>query len=195
MSHAGHWQDKQYPYPPYLGRTLGDGVLLSLDMSSEYWWCWIGIAVSLAYILLLNVILVLCLAFLPAYGDNATIAKTAEELEDRRAALYGEGRDANDVVIDLPVHVADAVRNGAADPKIQAGFPVSNCTVCVLVELFACTQHLVLHFWLSANTLLHVPRGLYCMHTHLLHLQHIFSLRACLLTGVLLCSAFLPRKS
>ncbi|KAL3141609.1 hypothetical protein ABBQ32_004850 [Trebouxia sp. C0010 RCD-2024] len=119
---GGHWQDKQYPYPPYLGRTLGDGVLLSLDMSSQYWWCWLGIAVSLAYILLLNVTLILCLAFLPAYGDNATIAKTVEELEDRRASLYGEGRDADDVVIDLPAYGADAVEdeNGPAGSMIQS---------------------------------------------------------------------------
>ncbi len=99
---AGHWQNKPYPYAPYQGRTLGDGTLLSLDMSTDYYWCWIGIGVNLAYILLLNGIIVLCLAFLPAYGSNATIAKTFEELEDRRAALYGEqGTDASHIVVNV----------------------------------------------------------------------------------------------
>ena len=123
-SHAGHWQDKQYPSAPYLGHTLGDGVLLSLDMSSHYWWCWVGIAVGLAYILLLNVTLILCLAFLPAYGDNATIAKTVDELEDRRAALYGEGRDADDVVIDVPAYGAGGVEdeNSPAGSMIQVAW-------------------------------------------------------------------------
>lgn len=102
---AGHWQNKPYPYAPYQDHTLGDGVLLSLNMSTKYYWCWIGIGVNLAYIVLLNAIIVLCLAFLPAYGSNATIAKTFEELEDRRAALFGdEGTDVNDIVVSVQTH-------------------------------------------------------------------------------------------
>lgn len=90
-------------------------------MSTEYWWCWVGIAVNLAYILLLNGIIILCLAFLPAYGSNPTIAKTAEELEDRRAALYGDGRDADDVLINVPAYGAGVVEDGScfAEPMIQ----------------------------------------------------------------------------
>lgn len=102
---------------------MGDGVLLSLDMSTDYWWCWLGIAVNLAYILLLNGLIILLLAVLPAYGARATIAKTAEELDDRRAALYGDGRDANDVVLNVPTFTHGAVQDGnhSADGMIQVG--------------------------------------------------------------------------
>ena len=94
-------------------------------MSTQYWWCWLGIAVNLAYILLLNGIIILCLALLPAYGSTATIAKTAEELEDRRAALYGDARNADDVVINLPAYGASVGENvsGNAEPMIQVGRP------------------------------------------------------------------------
>ena len=102
---AGHWQNKPFPYPPYQDRTLGDGTLLGLDMSTDYYWCWIGLGVNLAYILLLNAMIVTLLAFLPAYGAHATVAKTSEELEDRRAALYGdEGTDASDIVVNFQTH-------------------------------------------------------------------------------------------
>ena len=90
-------------------------------MSTDYWWCWHGIAVNLAYILLLNIVIILCLAFLPAYGSTATIAKTAEELEDRRSALYGDGSNADDVVINVPAYGAGAGENGmgSVEPMIQ----------------------------------------------------------------------------
>jgi len=74
-------------------------------MSTDYYWCWIGLGVNLAYILLLNAMIVTLLAFLPAYGAHATVAKTSEELEDRRAALYGdEGTDASDIVVNFQTH-------------------------------------------------------------------------------------------
>lgn len=108
---AGHWQNKPFPYAPYQDRTLGDGTLLGLDMSTDYYWCWIGLGVNLAYILLLNAMIVTLLAFLPAYGAHATVAKTAEELEDRRAALFGdEGTGASDIVVNFQMH-----DNGAAE--------------------------------------------------------------------------------
>ena len=105
-------------------------------MSTEYWWCWLGVAVNLAYILLLNGIIILCLAFLPAYGSTATIAKTAEELEDRRAALYGDGRNADDVVINLPVYGAGVGENGSdtAEPMIQ----VAKLSLALLAHCQAC---------------------------------------------------------
>ena len=34
-------------------------------MENEYWWVWLGIGVNLAYILLMNVIIIICLAYLP----------------------------------------------------------------------------------------------------------------------------------
>lgn len=37
-----------------------------------------------------------------AYGANATVAKTEEELEDRHRALLGDADHADDVVVDLP---------------------------------------------------------------------------------------------
>ena len=37
-----------------------------------------------------------------AYGANATVAKTEEELEDRHRALLGDADNADDVMIDLP---------------------------------------------------------------------------------------------
>lgn len=60
-----HWQNKAYPYPIYAGRTLGDGILAGYDMENEYWWVWLGIGVNLAYILLMNIIIIFCLAYLP----------------------------------------------------------------------------------------------------------------------------------
>lgn len=37
-----------------------------------------------------------------AYGANATVAKTEEELEDRHRALLGDADNADDVMVDLP---------------------------------------------------------------------------------------------
>ena len=35
---AEHWQGtKRYPYAPYQDRTLGDGILLTLNMPNHYW--------------------------------------------------------------------------------------------------------------------------------------------------------------
>ena len=65
MHPAGHWQNKPYTYAPYQDLTLGDGILLGLDMENKYWWVWLGIGVNLAYILLMNVIIIICLAYLP----------------------------------------------------------------------------------------------------------------------------------
>ncbi|KAL0051690.1 hypothetical protein WJX82_000289 [Trebouxia sp. C0006] len=118
-----HWQNKPYPYPIYGGMTLGDGILAGLDMENKYWWVWLGIGVNVAYILLMNVIIIICLAYLPAYGANATVAKTEEELEDRHRALFGDADNADDITIELPAsnghahedHVnGDAGRNGNA---------------------------------------------------------------------------------
>ena len=67
-----HWQNKAYPYPIYAGRTLGDGILAGYDMENEYWWVWLGIGVNLAYILLMNVIIIFCLAYLPGMCSAST---------------------------------------------------------------------------------------------------------------------------
>ncbi len=45
--------------------TLGDGILTGLDMENKYWWVWLGIGVNVAYIFLLNMIIIVCLAYLP----------------------------------------------------------------------------------------------------------------------------------
>lgn len=34
-------------------------------MENEYWWVWLGIGVNLAYIFLMNAIIIICLAYLP----------------------------------------------------------------------------------------------------------------------------------
>ena len=125
-------------------------MLLSLDMPTDYWWCWLGVAVNLAYILLLNGIIILCLAFLPAYGSTATVAKTAEELEDRRAALYGDGRNADDVVIKLPAYGACIGERGSrtAEPMIQVAkahlrhMPACHVFECLQDTSWQCFQAL-----------------------------------------------------
>lgn len=61
---AGHWQNKAYPYGG-AGLTLGDGILQSIGMPVNYWWCWLAIGVSIAYILLLNAVIVILLTILP----------------------------------------------------------------------------------------------------------------------------------
>ena len=92
-------------------------------MSTEYWWCWVGLAVNVAYIFFLNALIMLFLAFLPSYGSSSTVAKTAEELDDRRAALFGdEGRDANDVVVNMHIGYENGAvehSNGAVTEMIQ----------------------------------------------------------------------------
>ena len=70
---AGHWQNKPYPYAPYQDLTLGDGILTGLDMSNEYWWVWLGVGVNLAYVFLMNVMIVICLAYLPGVLCSATL--------------------------------------------------------------------------------------------------------------------------
>lgn len=63
MYFAGHWQNKAYPYAA--GETLGDGILGTLGQPIHYWWCWLAIGVCIAYILLLNVVIVILLTILP----------------------------------------------------------------------------------------------------------------------------------
>lgn len=65
--HADHWQNKPYPYATggLGGATLGDGIMGSLGLSTHYYWCWIAIGVCIAYILLLNIIIVILLTILP----------------------------------------------------------------------------------------------------------------------------------
>ncbi len=60
---AGHWQNKLYPYGST--DTLGDGILLSIGQPTHYWWCWLAIGVCIAYILLLNIVIVILLTILP----------------------------------------------------------------------------------------------------------------------------------
>ena len=115
-----------------------------MDMEPDYWWCWLGIGINLAYIVMLNVLFMLFLAFLPAYGANATVAKTAEELDDRRAALYGDGRDRDDVVIDLPAYENGHAGNGihTANGTFQVSAVVclfwSSCCIGTCVALLYC---------------------------------------------------------
>ena len=116
---VGHWQNKPYPYPPYQDRTLGDGILMSLDMHTDYWWCWLGLGVNLAYIFLFFALNVLFLAILPPYGENAMVAKTAEELADRQVALYGDYNNADDIMVQM--HVPDSQQ----DPQDQIKSEVS----------------------------------------------------------------------
>ena len=58
-----------YPFAqgPFPGnaQTLGDGTLHQLSQTTHYWWCWLAIGVSIAYILLLNVLIVIFLTILP----------------------------------------------------------------------------------------------------------------------------------
>ena len=70
-------------------------------MPTDYWWCWLGLGVNLAYIFFLNGLLVLFLAFLPPYGANAVVAKTEEELYDRHVALFGDANSADDIVVEM----------------------------------------------------------------------------------------------
>ena len=45
-----------------------------------------------------------------AYGSNATVAKTEEELEDRHQSLYGDADSADDIKISMP---SNDISNGA----------------------------------------------------------------------------------
>ena len=48
-----------------------------------------------------------------AYGTTAIVAKTEEELEDRRQALFGDYDTAEDVVVNLPATKEDGhMQNG-----------------------------------------------------------------------------------
>lgn len=53
-----------------------------------------------------------------AYGSNATVAKTEEELADRDAALYGDYGSADDIKINMPGH---AQSNGETEMQSGAG--------------------------------------------------------------------------
>ena len=58
-----------------------------------------------------------------AYGANATVAKTEEELEDRHRALLGDADNADDVMVDLPTGNGNAYEdhvNGDAGTNGQA---------------------------------------------------------------------------
>lgn len=92
---------------------------MSLDMHTDYWWCWLGLGVNLAYIFLFFALNVLFLAILPPYGENAMVAKTAEELADRQVALYGDYNNADDIMVQM--HVPDSQQ----DPQDQIKSEVS----------------------------------------------------------------------
>ena len=66
---AGHWQNKLYPYGG-TGQTLGDGIMRSLDLPVDYWWCWLAIGVCIAYIILLNAIIIFLLTVLPGLNTS-----------------------------------------------------------------------------------------------------------------------------
>ena len=67
---AGHWQGgKTYPYAqgifPANTQTLGDGILHQLHQSTHYWWCWAALGVGIAYVLVMNIAIVILLKILP----------------------------------------------------------------------------------------------------------------------------------
>ena len=64
--------------------------------------------------------------FFAAYGSNATVAKTEEELEDRHQSLFGDADSADDIKITMPSnnnangkHANDAHVNGEAGSSGQ----------------------------------------------------------------------------
>ena len=76
---ADHWQgSKTFPYAqgpfPAGVQSLGDGMLHQLAQTTHYWWCWLAIGVSLAYIFLLNVLIVIALTVLPRKLNALTAA-------------------------------------------------------------------------------------------------------------------------
>ncbi|KAL0018676.1 hypothetical protein WJX77_002041 [Trebouxia sp. C0004] len=104
---ANHWQgSKLYPYAqgpfPRNSQTLGDGMLHQLSQTTHYWWCWLAIGVTIAYILLLNVLIVILLTILPPYGSGATQMVTEEALAERKAALVGDSGADSAVKVDMP---------------------------------------------------------------------------------------------
>ena len=95
--------------------------------------------------------IVTLLAFLPAYGAHATVAKTSEELEDRRAALYGdEGTDASDIVVNFQTHDDGGAgfSNGFANGHSN-GQDHNSIQVLILLLQYSCE----LSFCLSAECL------------------------------------------
>lgn len=100
-------------------------------MSTDYWWCWLALGVNLAYIFLLNGVLVLCLSFLPPYGANAVVAKTEEELYDRHVALYGDASNVDDIVVEVmdANGYTNGCSNGHATDLHNSKAEVSNAAV------------------------------------------------------------------
>jgi hypothetical protein len=87
-----------------------------------------------------------------AYGANATVAKTEEELEDRHRALFGDADNADDITIDLPAsnghayedHVnGDAGRNGNA--QMQNGGNGTGSSHTPRVCLSACCLYVYVY--------------------------------------------------
>jgi len=87
-----------------------------------------------------------------AYGANATVAKTEEELEDRHRALFGDADNADDITIELPAsnghahedHVnGDAGRNGNA--QMQNGVNGTGSSHPARVCMSACCLYVSLH--------------------------------------------------
>ena len=44
-------------------------------MENEYWWVWLGIGVNLAYILLMNFMIIICLAYLPGRSAGSALLR------------------------------------------------------------------------------------------------------------------------
>ncbi|KAL3140482.1 hypothetical protein ABBQ38_004739 [Trebouxia sp. C0009 RCD-2024] len=115
---AHHWQGaKVYPFAqgpfPANTQSLGDGVLHQLSQTTHYWWCWLAIGVCIAYIFLLNVLIVIFLTILPAYGSGDTQMVTEEALAERKAALEGDPGSDSAVKISMP---QDAPLHSAQHP-------------------------------------------------------------------------------
>lgn len=92
---AGHWQNKLYPYGA-TGQTLGDGILQSIGMPVDYWWCWLAIGVSIAYILLLNAVIVILLTVLPGPHTYLWVLYNAACLTSTRLACASDKGPARD---------------------------------------------------------------------------------------------------
>ncbi|KAL3150185.1 hypothetical protein ABBQ32_000044 [Trebouxia sp. C0010 RCD-2024] len=122
---GGHWQNKAYPYGG-AGLTLGDGILQSIGMPVNYWWCWLAIGVSIAYILLLNAVIVILLTILPAYGSNATHQMTEEALAVRQAALYGDAGTDESFRVDIPPKQPTDKGHGTGGVAARSGALVGN---------------------------------------------------------------------
>eukprot|EP00891_Asterochloris_glomerata_P005171 jgi/Astpho2/5171/Aster-04755 len=127
---AEHWQGtKRYPYAPYQDRTLGDGILLTLNMPNHYWWVWVGVGALFAYIIGLNFVIAACLAYLPPWGANDTHMMTEEEMAARDQALMGEHSSPDSVAISIPEDFTKSVppqgkqsvsdSDGSKDGKVE----------------------------------------------------------------------------